>query len=157
MFSRVVFAVMCAGEVTLALSLGAETQTDPAEVAPGVGGGSGAGAGNCATPLVGPAASSTVTLGQEEGVPPFDEPGGDPAEEELLSPAPQPINAAVSASKETAEKAAGKRRASDKGNHLLQIGMFWRLERRHSVQDVHGARGRREIRELRKRRREPNR
>ncbi|HUN87602.1 MAG TPA: hypothetical protein VMU28_02365 [Terriglobales bacterium] len=52
------------GELTEAPSAGVETQTDPAEVAPGFGGGSGAAGGNFA-PLCGPCAIATVTVGHE--------------------------------------------------------------------------------------------
>jgi hypothetical protein len=55
---------MCAGEFTVAPSLGEETQTDPAEVDPGVGGGTGAGAGKFAVPVLGPWLMTDCTVGQ---------------------------------------------------------------------------------------------
>ena len=64
MFCKVVTACTCAGEVTDAPFAGVDTQTDPADVVPGVGGGVGAGLGNAATPVVGPALSVSVTAGQ---------------------------------------------------------------------------------------------
>lgn len=63
-FFRLAWAKTCAGDVTDAPLAGVDTQTDPVEESP-VGGIGGAGGGNGAVPVVGPAASSTVTLGHD--------------------------------------------------------------------------------------------
>lgn len=69
-------ATRCAGEFTVAPSLGEETQTDPAEVDPGVGGGTGAGAGKFAVPVVGPWLMTDCTVGQVLAPGPGEELGG---------------------------------------------------------------------------------
>jgi len=82
---------MCTGEVTVALSAGVDTHTDPWLVVPGSGGGRGAGNGNGATPEVGPTLSATVTTGHDE----FDVGDGDwggfPLPPPLLPPLPQEV------------------------------------------------------------------
>lgn len=115
MFWSVVAACMCIGEVTLAPSAGVETQTEPSEVDPGVGGGVGAAVGNGATPLLGPTLSSTVTVGHEAvgvGVgagagPGFGVPGVvTPPVEAVFEVPPQPSNADASKIAENAGMAA---------------------------------------------------
>ena len=84
-------ACTCTGEETVAPSFGLETQTDPAELVPGVGGGSTAAGGNGATPLVGPALSVMVTVGHEAPGPLG---GCGPVLEVILDEPPQPTNKA---------------------------------------------------------------
>jgi len=78
-------APTCSGEFAVAPSAGVETQTEPAEVDPGVGGGTTAEFGNAATPEVGPCACSRVTLGQ------VDADGGGPPDPPPLPPPSEPV------------------------------------------------------------------
>jgi len=113
--------------VTCALSAGVDTQTDPADVAPGVGAGVGAGAGNCATPLCGPALNSTCTVGQDagaglgpgEGDEPVGGVGVTPPVEAVFELPPQPISESMNSNRKETEIAAARRRAFEsKGTAL---------------------------------------
>jgi hypothetical protein len=129
MFLRVVEATMCAGDETVALLAGDDTQTDPAEVEPGSGGGTGAAAGKGATPAIGPWAMATCTVGQLLAPPPVG-PGllppdvgveETPVFEELGLP-PQAVRATSRMSSRTRQGTAHScpRRGENTGTHLKQ-------------------------------------